>query len=526
MRVLLVEDDPVYAEVLRSTLAFAGGGPWVVESVESFAAARERLARGGIDAVLLDLRLPDANGLDAVSRLCGEFPTVPVLVLTALDDESLGVAAVQTGAQDYLVKGQVEEQLLPRSIRYAIERKRNTDAVRQLDKAVSTMQLGVTVTDLQGHIVYVNAAEAEMHGYTVEEMLGQDARRLSPPEEWRPLTPGQLGQMRKWKRERVRIRKDGTTFPVEESTRAIAQALGCPRNEVFMASTGVIGQPLDWEKIAAVVPSLIKSAREDGWSAAAAAIMTTDTFPKLATRQAKIGERTVSINGFLKGSGMIAPDMATMLAFVFTDAKVPSGVLQKLVADAADKSLNCVTVDGDTSTSDTLLMVATGVARHAPIEEADDPVLVDFKRALDEVLIDLAQLLARDGEGASKFVTINVGGASSNGAARKIGLSVANSPLVKTAIAGEDANWGRIVMAVGKSGERADRDKLRISMGGVRITDGGQVLPTYDETPVVKHLKGTDIVIDIDLGIGRGRATVWTCDLTHGYIDINGSYRS
>ena len=188
--------------------------------------------------------------------------------------------------------------------------------------------------------------------------------------------------------------------------------------------------------------------------------MTTDTFPKLATRQAKIGEKTVTINGFLKGSGMIAPDMATMLGFVFTDAKMPAGVLQKLLADAADKSLNCITVDGDTSTSDTLLLVATGAARHAPIEEADDPVLVDFKRALDEVLIELAQLLARDGEGATKFVTINVGGASSNGAARKIGLAVANSPLVKTAIAGEDANWGRIVMAVGKSGERADRDKL------------------------------------------------------------------
>src|SRR5882757_5623062 len=299
---------------------------------------------------------------------------------------------------------------------------------------------------------------------------------------------------------------------VEESTRAIAQALGCPRNEVFMASTGVIGQPLDWEKIAAVVPALIKSGREDGWAAAAGAIMTTDTFPKLASRQAKIGERTVAINGFLKGSGMIAPDMATMLAFVF--------------ADAADKSLNCVTVDGDTSTSDTLLVVATGAARHAPIEEADDPVLVDFKRALDELLIELAQLLARDGEGATKFVTINVGGASSNGAARKIGLAVANSPLVKTAIAGEDANWGRIVMAVGKSGERADRDKLKIAIGGVKITDQGQVVPHYDETPVARHIKGTDIVIDIDLGIGRGRATVWTCDLTHGYIDINGSYRS
>src|SRR5262249_41803839 len=206
---------------------------------------------------------------------------------------------------------------------------------------------------------------------------------------------------------------------------------------------------------------------------ASAAIMTTDTFPKLATRHAKIGERTVTLNGFLKGSGMIAPDMATMLAFVFTDAKIPGSVLQKLLTDAADKSLNCVTVDGDTSTSDTLLLGATGSARHAPIEEADDPVLVDFKRALDELLIELGQLLARDGEGATKFVTINVGGASSNGAARKIGLAVANSPLVKTAIAGEDANWGRIVMAVGKSGERADPDKLRISTGGGRLTPRG-----------------------------------------------------
>ena len=313
---------------------------------------------------------------------------------------------------------------------------------------------------------------------------------------------------------------------VEESTRAIAQALGCPRNEVFMASTGVIGQPLEWEKIAAVVPTLIKSGKEDAWPAAAAAIMTTDTFPKLATRQAKIGERTVTVNAFLKGSGMIAPDMATMLGFAFTDAKIPGPVLQKLLSDAADKSLNCVTVDGDTSTSDTFLLVATGAARHAPIEEADDPVLVDFKRALDEVMVELAQLLARDGEGATKFVTINVGGASSNGAARKIGLAVANSPLVKTAIAGEDANWGRIVMAVGKSGERADRDKLRISIGGVRITDQGQVVPNYDEAPVAQHIKGSDVVTDIDLAIGRGRATVWTCDLTHGYIDINGSYRS
>jgi diguanylate cyclase (GGDEF)-like protein/PAS domain S-box-containing protein len=228
MRVLLVEDDPVYAAVLRSTLAFAGGGPWVVESVESFASARERLVRGGIDAVLLDLRLPDVTGIDAVSRVCGEFPTVPVLVLTALDDESLALDAVKRGAQDYLVKGQVEEHLLPRSIRYAIERKRTTDAVRQLDKAVSTMQLGVTVTDLQGRIVYVNAAEAEMHGYAADDMLGQDARRLSPPEDWRPLTAERLGHMRKWKRERVRIRKDGTTFPVQLMSDVVTDAGGQP----------------------------------------------------------------------------------------------------------------------------------------------------------------------------------------------------------------------------------------------------------------------------------------------------------
>jgi glutamate N-acetyltransferase/amino-acid N-acetyltransferase len=313
---------------------------------------------------------------------------------------------------------------------------------------------------------------------------------------------------------------------VEEATRAVAQALGCARNEVFMASTGVIGQPMDPAPIVKATPALLKGAREDGWAEAAAAIMTTDTFPKVATRTARIGDGTVTINGFAKGSGMIAPDMATMLGFAFTDAKLPAGVLQKLLTDATDKSFNCVTVDGDTSTSDTFLLASTAAARHPRVEEADDPLLVDFRRALDELMIELAQLVAKDGEGASKFITINVTGATSNGAARKIGLAVANSPLVKTAIAGEDANWGRVVMAVGKAGEKADRDKLRISMGGVRITDNGQVVPNYDETPVVKHIKGSDVVIDIELGLGRGRSTVWTCDLTHRYIDINGSYRS
>ena len=313
---------------------------------------------------------------------------------------------------------------------------------------------------------------------------------------------------------------------VEESTRAIAQALGCPRNEVFMASTGVIGQPLDWEKIAAVVPALIKSGREDGWAAAAGAIMTTDTFPKLATRQAKIGERTVTINGFLKGSGMIAPDMATMLGYLFTDAALPATVLQPLLKEAADKSFNCVTVDGDTSTSDTLLLCATGQAKNAAITNARDPRLADFRRALDAVSTDLAQQLARDGEGAEKFVTIEVTGAENDGAARRIGLSIGNSPLVKTAIAAADANWGRIVMAVGKAGEKAERDRLSISVGGIQIAAEGGPVPGYREGPVSEHMKGREIHIAVNLGIGSGRATIWTCDLTHGYIDINGSYRS
>jgi glutamate N-acetyltransferase / amino-acid N-acetyltransferase len=314
---------------------------------------------------------------------------------------------------------------------------------------------------------------------------------------------------------------------VEESTRAVAQALGCPRNEVLMASTGVIGQPLDWEKIAAVVPAMIKGAREDNWAVASAAIMTTDTFPKLATRQAKIGERTVTLNGFLKGSGMIAPDMATMLAFVATDAKLPTAVLRSLLKAAADKSFNCMTVDGDTSTSDTLLLAATGAgAAHAKIASATDRRLADFRARLDDLMIDLACQVARDGEGAQKFVTIEVTGAASDGAARRIGLAIANSPLVKTAIAGADANWGRIVMAVGKAGEKANRDRLKIAIGGVKVAAQGQRVANYDEAPVARHMKGSEIAIAVDVGVGRGRARVWTCDLTHGYIDINADYRS
>ena len=234
----------------------------------------------------------------------------------------------------------------------------------------------------------------------------------------------------------------------------------------------------------------------------------------------------VRLNGIAKGSGMIAPDMATMLAFLFTDAAIPAPVLQRLLKRAGDRSFNCVTVDGDTSTSDTLLLAGTGRAVHAPVRQATDPALADFAGALEDLAVDLARQVARDGEGAEKFVTIAVTGAASARAARVVGLSIANSPLVKTAIAGADANWGRIVMAVGKAGEKADRDRLAISIGGVRITENGRRRPDYDEAPVARHMKGREIDIAVDLGVGRGKATVWTCDLTHGYININADYRS
>ncbi len=257
-----------------------------------------------------------------------------------------------------------------------------------------------------------------------------------------------------------------------------------------------------------------------------AAGASTDTFPKVSTRTAKIGGVEVRLNGIVKGSGMIAPDMATMLGYIATDAAIPQPVLQTLLSRTTDRSFNCITVDSDTSTSDTVLLAATGQAGNAAPEGPNDPALRDFKRALEEVCIDLAQQVVRDGEGASKFVTVRVTGATSNGAAKQIALAIANSPLVKTAIAGEDANWGRIVMAVGKSGAKAERDKLRIAIGGVEITASGMVVPGYDEAPVAAHMKGQEIDVEVDIGLGRGRATVWTCDLTHGYIDINADYRS
>ena len=314
---------------------------------------------------------------------------------------------------------------------------------------------------------------------------------------------------------------------VEKTVRAATDVLGCRPEQVFVASTGVIGEPLPAEKIAAALPDLAKNLAPGAWDAAARAIMTTDTFPKGATRTARIGDATVSIAGIAKGSGMIAPDMATMLAFIFTDAAIPAPVLQAIVTPAVDRSFNSITVDSDTSTSDTVLVCATGAgAKHPAPVGADGPLLADFKAKLEDLMVDLAQQIVRDGEGATKFVTITVTGAEHDRAARRIALSIANSPLVKTAIAGGDANWGRVVMAVGKAGERADRDKLSIRMGGFQVAKDGGVVPGYDEGPVVAHVRGQAVVIEADVGIASGRATVWTCDLTHGYIDINADYRS
>jgi len=312
----------------------------------------------------------------------------------------------------------------------------------------------------------------------------------------------------------------------EATAEAAAALVGSPARQVFIASTGVIGEVLPHERLVAALPALHAGLRADGWEDAARGIMTTDTFPKASTRTALIGGETVRITGFAKGSGMIAPDMATMLCFVFTDAKVPAPLLQKLLKQGVDRSFNCTTVDSDTSTSDTVLLFATGETRHPRVPADGGPMLRDFARALDAVLMDLALMVVRDGEGAQKFVRIDVTGAANGRSAKRVAMAVANSPLVKTAIAGEDANWGRIVMAVGKAGEPADRDRLSVAVGGVWMARDGAVVPGYDEAPVVAHMKGREVEIAVDLGLGRGRATVWTCDLTHGYIDINGSYRS
>jgi glutamate N-acetyltransferase/amino-acid N-acetyltransferase len=308
-----------------------------------------------------------------------------------------------------------------------------------------------------------------------------------------------------------------------------ARAAGCRPGQVFIASTGVIGEPLDATKFEGVLQDCEGRAAPDAWYEAAKAIMTTDTFPKVATRTVAIGGVPVAINGIAKGAGMIAPDMATMLSFVFTDAPIAAPVLQALLSKGADRSFNCVTVDGDTSTSDTLLLFATGGARkHGASEIAapSDRRLRDFRNALDDLLIDLAQQVARDGEGARKFVTVRVEGATSAKSAKRIAMSIANSPLVKTAVAGEDANWGRVVMAVGKAGEPADRDLLAISFGDIRVAVKGARDPAYDESKTSAYMKGDEILIRVDLGLGRGEATAWTCDLTKAYVEINGDYRS
>jgi glutamate N-acetyltransferase/amino-acid N-acetyltransferase len=311
-----------------------------------------------------------------------------------------------------------------------------------------------------------------------------------------------------------------------DSAAAVAATLGCPTEEVFVASTGVIGELLPTSKVAAALPGAAEALGQASWEHAARAIATTDTFPKASAASAVVDNVRVHIAGIVKGAGMIAPDMATMLTFVFTDAVITPAALQALVAASVDRSFNCITVDSDTSTNDTVLAFATGAADHAPITDAAEPRADPVRAALDAVMLDLAQQVVKDGEGISKFVTINVHGAADRGAARQIGLTVANSPLVKTAIAGEDANWGRIVMAVGKSGERLDARRLAISIGGVAVARDGGPVAGYDEAPVAAHMKQREVVIDIKVGVGDGRATVWTCDLTHGYIDINASYRS
>ena len=315
---------------------------------------------------------------------------------------------------------------------------------------------------------------------------------------------------------------------VEATAAATAAAVGCERNEVFLASTGVIGEPLDPKPFADNLARLAQEARPGAFLDAARAIMTTDTFPKLVTRTVRIGSGDVVINGIAKGAGMIAPDMATMLAFVFTDAPIGSAVLQACLEDAVAGSFNAITIDGDTSTSDTLLLFATGAAaaRGVPPLDPGGEALRSFKTGLNALCLDLAKQVVRDGEGVSKFVEVTVSGAELDASAKRIALSIANSPLVKTAIAGEDANWGRVVMAVGKAGEPADRDRLAIWFGEHRVAHAGERDPAYSEEAVSKYMKRSELALRADLGIGRGMATVWTCDLTAGYIAINADYRS
>ncbi len=315
----------------------------------------------------------------------------------------------------------------------------------------------------------------------------------------------------------------------ELTAKSAAAAVGCSENEVFLASTGVIGEPLDATKFAGVLGDMNGMAEADFWQEAAKAIMTTDTYPKVSTRTAEIGGVIVTINGIAKGAGMIAPDMATMLSFVVTDADIEPAALQALLSAGVGPTFNSVTVDSDTSTSDTLMLFATGAAAEdgqVKVTSADDERLAGFRAALNDLLKDLALQVVRDGEGARKMVEVTVTGAENDAAAKKIALSIANSPLVKTAVAGEDANWGRVVMAVGKSGEMADRDRLAIWFGGVRVAVNGERDPDYSEAETTAVMRFEDIPVKVDIGLGQGKATVWTCDLTKEYVAINGDYRS
>jgi len=313
---------------------------------------------------------------------------------------------------------------------------------------------------------------------------------------------------------------------VIESAVGVTEIFGGQPESVFLSSTGVIGVALDASKLTAQFPDMAKSLTADGWADAARAIMTTDTYPKGAHAKAQIDGVEVSINGIAKGSGMIAPDMATMLGYIATDAVIGQSALQDILSTITEKSFNAITVDSDTSTSDTVLLAASGQAGHLKIEKSDDPRLSEFISALEGVMLDLAHQIVKDGEGASKFVTIHVTSAVSDASAKTIAMSVANSPLVKTAIAGEDANWGRLIMAVGKAGEPAERDLLSIKLGDIFLAQNGAVSANYTEHQGAEYMKRSELEISIDMGLGSGLATVWTCDLTHGYIDINADYRS
>jgi glutamate N-acetyltransferase/amino-acid N-acetyltransferase len=312
---------------------------------------------------------------------------------------------------------------------------------------------------------------------------------------------------------------------VEAIAARTAAAMECQPSDVFVASTGVIGVPLPIDKAEAGLDAAF-TAEPCGWQEAAATIMTTDTFAKGATTTAVVDGRTVTLAGIIKGSGMIAPDMATMLGFIFTDAAVAPEFLQRALSAANGRSFSCITVDGDTSTSDTVLAFATGKAGNAPLVDDESDGADAFRAALADLCHQLALLVVRDGEGATKLIEIRVEGAESDRSAHRIAMSIANSPLVKTAIAGEDANWGRVVMAVGKAGEPAERDRLSIRFGDTLVARDGLAVEGYDEAPVANHLKGQEIAVGVDLGLGEGVATVWTCDLTHGYISINADYRS